>query len=297
MRYLIKVPATSANLGPGFDTIGICWDLYLRIDIELNSLEKKILNNNKEEIKKNDLFLQSLYYTLDYLRFKEDLKYTIKIDSEIPIGKGLGSSAAAILGGISTAEIIANKKLEKFEKLKIALNFENHIDNLSACLEGGVVICLKNENEVFFSKLPIYSNIYGVIFIPKYTLSTESARKILPQNYPKEDVIFNLQKLSFLITGLIKGDEALMDIGMDDKVHQPYRFKLIKEYNTLKEELDKFNKKLVLSGAGPSLITLTFSYEKALEILKNLENNLKNKIDGKFMVLKVNNEGIKIENF
>lgn len=296
MRYQIKVPATSANLGAGFDTIGICWNLYLKIDLELNSLEKKILNNNKEEIKKNDLFLQSLHYTLDYLRFKEDLKYTIKIDSDIPIGKGLGSSAAAILGGISTAEIIANKKLEKLEKIKIALNFENHIDNLSACLEGGVVICLKNENEIFFSKLPIYSNIYGVIFIPQYTLSTESARKILPQNYPKEDVIFNLQKLSFLITGLIKGDEALMDIGMDDKIHQPYRFKLIKEYNTLKEELNKFNKKLVLSGAGPSLITLTFSYEKALEILKNLENNLKNKIDGKFMVLKVNNEGIKIEN-
>jgi len=85
-------------------------------------------------------------------------------------------------------------------------------------------------------------------------------------------------------------------MGMDDKIHQPYRFKLVKEYNTLKEELKKFNKKLVLSGAGPSLITLTFSYKKALEILKNLENNLKNKIDGKLMVLKVNNEGIKIEN-
>ncbi|ACI18915.1 homoserine kinase [Dictyoglomus thermophilum] len=295
MKYLIKVPATSANLGPGFDTLGICWDLFLKIYVDLNSNEKVVINKNKQEIKKNDLFIQALNYTLEYLNIPNKF-YKIELDSEIPIGKGLGSSAAAILGGISTAEIISTKKVDKIEKIKIALNFENHIDNLSACLEGGVVTCLKNENELSFTRLPIKCDIYGVIYIPTYTIATESARKILPLNYPKEDVIFNLQKLSFLITGLVKGDEDLIDMGMEDKIHQPYRFNLIKEYTLISELLNgKFKKKVVLSGAGPSLLTITLSYQKALEILKNLENNLRNEIEGTFRILKLNNKGIEIE--
>lgn len=294
MKYLIKVPASSANIGPGFDTLGISWELFLNIYLDTGAKNKEIKNKNKGEIQKNDLFLRSLNYSLEYFK-KEDALYSIELSSDIPIGKGLGSSAAAILGGIYTAEIIANKRLNNYERLNLALNFEKHIDNLSACLEGGVVICSKNENELVYEKLPINYDFWGLLYIPSYSLSTEKARKILPSKYNREDVVFNLQKLSLLLIGLIKKNEELINKGLEDKIHQPYRFELIKEYQIIKEELNKYNKKIVLSGAGPSLLSLFFYYEEALEILGKLENNLKEKINGKFEILKVNYKGVIIE--
>lgn len=294
MRYLIKVPASSANIGPGFDTLGIAWELFLNIYIDTEIKEKEIKNKNKNDIQKNDLFIRSLNYTLEYLQEKE-ATFSIELSSDIPIGKGLGSSAAAIIGGIYAAEIISNKRLNNFERLNIAVNFENHIDNLSACLEGGIVICSKNNDGLIYERLPVNYDIWGLLYVPPYSIPTEKARKILPQKYSKEDIVFNLQKLCTLLLGFIKKDEKLINIGLDDRIHQPYRFKLIKEYQLIKEELQKYNKKIVLSGAGPSLLSLFFYYEEALEILKKVENNLKEKINGEFKILKINYKGVIVE--
>ncbi|MFN3698793.1 MAG: homoserine kinase [Dictyoglomus sp.] len=290
MRYLIKVPATSANIGPGFDTLAIAWNLFLKITVDTNTEGRKIFNRNREEIQKNDLFIQSLEYTLKYFQI-EKTSFIIELVSDIPIGKGLGSSAAAIVGGICTGEIIAGKTLSNYEKLKLALNFEKHIDNLSACIDGGVVICMNNNKELIYEKLPIDYDLWGLIYIPPYNLPTEKARKILPKKYDKEKIVFNLQKLSFLLTGLLKKDERLLNLGLDDCIHQPYRFRLIKEFTIIYEEMKNLNKKLVLSGAGPSLLSLFFSYEEALETLDKLKNNLREKVNGEFIILKINYQG------
>ena len=295
MIYHIKVPATSANIGPGFDSIGIAWNLYLHIHVKAEPQKDDINIVNKNKIN-NDLFIKAFYETINYIN-KKPSNYTIELWSEIPIGKGLGSSASAIVGGIYTAEIITNTYLTLYDKLNIALKFENHLDNISAAINGGINICLKNEKEIYISKLPINYDFWGLLYIPDYYLSTQEARNILPQNYKREDVVFNLQKFGMLISGLLQKDENLVKMGLDDKIHQPYRFKLIKEYPLLSKEVEKYGKKIVLSGAGPSLLILLFNEQEALEILKKLENNLKEAIKGEFKLLKIEHNGITIEKF
>uniref|UniRef100_A0A7C3RMF8 Homoserine kinase n=1 Tax=Dictyoglomus thermophilum TaxID=14 RepID=A0A7C3RMF8_DICTH len=294
MIYHIKVPATSANIGPGFDSIGIAWNLYLHIYIKKDESHKddiRIINKNKIN---NDLFIKAFNETINYIN-KKPSNYIIELWSEIPIGKGLGSSASAIVGGIYTAEIITNTYLNLHEKLNIALKFENHLDNISAAINGGINICLKNEKEIYISKLPINYDFWGLLYIPDYYLSTQEARSILPHNYKREDVVFNLQKFGILISGLFQKDEKLVKMGLDDKIHQPYRFELIKEYPLLSKEVEKHGKKIVLSGSGPSLLVLLFNEQEALEILEKLENNLKEALKGEFKLLKIEHNGITLE--
>ena len=294
MIYHIKVPATSANIGPGFDSIGIAWNLYLHIYIKKDEPHKddiRIINKNKIN---NDLFIKAFNETINYIN-KKPSNYIIELWSEIPIGKGLGSSASAIVGGIYTAEIITNTYLNLHEKLNIALKFENHLDNISAAINGGINICLKNEKEIYISKLPINYDFWGLLYIPDYYLSTQEARSILPHNYKREDVVFNLQKFGILISGLFQKDEKLVKMGLDDKIHQPYRFELIKEYPLLSKEVEKHGKKIVLSGSGPSLLVLLFNEQEALEILEKLENNLKEALKGEFKLLKIEHNGITLE--
>jgi len=292
--YHIKVPATSANIGPGFDSIGIAWNLYLHIYIKKDESHKddiRIINKNKIN---NDLFIKAFNETINYIN-KKPSNYIIELWSEIPIGKGLGSSASAIVGGIYTAEIITNTYLNLHEKLNIALKFENHLDNISAAINGGINICLKNEKEIYISKLPINYDFWGLLYIPDYYLSTQEARSILPHYYKREDVVFNLQKFGILISGLFQKDEKLVKMGLDDKIHQPYRFELIKEYPLLSKEVEKHGKKIVLSGSGPSLLVLLFNEQEALEILEKLENNLKEALKGEFKLLKIEHNGITLE--
>ncbi|HOJ92224.1 MAG TPA: homoserine kinase [Dictyoglomaceae bacterium] len=292
MNYCVKVPATSANLGPGFDTLGIAWDLFLKIVIRTNVEGEKIINDNIFSM--HNLFSQSFNLTLEYLKEKPK-NYRIEVSSDIPVGKGLGSSAAAILGGVFSAEIVTGKNLSKEEKIELALSLEGHLDNLSAALEGGITICTKNEETIFIKKIPINGEILGVIYIPNYQFPTTEARKVLPTVYPREKVVYNLQKLSFLLIGLIEREEKILNLGLDDAIHEPYRCPLVKEYTLISEELKKWNKKVVLSGAGPSLLSIFFNREEALEIFEKLKNNLKNKVEGDFKILNINHQGVKIE--
>jgi len=298
MRAKIKIPATSANLGPGFDTLAIAWNLFLEIYIDTEN-NGKTINYKGEDVDKlrkdDNLFIKSLTKTLNILQ-ENPKNYFIEINSQIPIGKGLGSSSAVIWGGILSAEIISDKILPIDEKFKIAYSLEGHFDNLAGAFMGGLTLCTFENDTPRISKFPFPEDIYGIIFIPPYSFPTEKARSILPLVYPREKIVQNLQYLSFLLAGLLYKDEELIRLGLRDEIHQPYRFSLIPEVKFFYERvMRKGALGVVLSGAGPSLLALAFK-EKIKEIEKFLKHEIKReKINGKVMILEINKEGIKIE--
>lgn len=298
MKVKIKIPATSANLGPGFDTLSIAWKLFLEIFIDTSYPEKAITyrGEDSENLKKDDnLFIKSFTKTLNILGYNPK-NYLIELNSQIPIGKGLGSSAAVIWGGIFSAEIIAGKNLPKEDKFKIALSLEGHLDNLASAFNGGLTICTVENGVPYIASFPYPDELCGVIFIPTYSLPTEKSRNLLPKMYPREKIVQNLQSLSFLLTGFLYKDEGLIKLGLRDYLHQPYRFPLIPEVKFFSEKArQKGALGIVLSGAGPSLLAFSFK-DKAENLKEFLEQELKKeKISGKIMILEICKEGIIIE--
>ncbi|PMQ02523.1 MAG: homoserine kinase [Dictyoglomus sp. NZ13-RE01] len=293
----IKIPATSANLGPGFDTLAIAWKLFLHIKIDPSYYGKEIIYNTKsQQIKEEDnLFLKALNRTLELIGYSPK-NYLIELDSEIPIGKGLGSSATVIWGGIFSAEILAKKELSMHDRFKIAYSLENHLDNLSASYFGGLTICTMENNNPKIVKFPYPDELCGVIYIPPYSLPTEKARKLLPKLYERDKVVYNLQSLAFLLSGFLYKDENLLTLGIRDSIHQPYRFPLISEVNIIKKKINDLGGiGIVLSGAGPSLLTFALK-EKAIKIKSGLEEFIKKEgLKGEVLLLEICKEGIIIE--
>lgn len=299
MKVKIKIPATSANLGPGFDTLAVAWKLFLEVSINTSFFQGKIINYKGEDLgnfKSDDnLFIKSFTKTLNILGYNPE-NYLIELDSQIPIGKGLGSSSAVIWGGIFSAEIISGKNLPKEDKFKIALSLEGHFDNLASAFNGGLTICTLENGTPYIASFPYPEDLCGIIFIPTYSLPTEQSRNLLPKMYPREKIVQNLQSLSFLLAGFLHKDEKLIKLGLRDYLHQPYRFPLIPELKFFSEKVkQKGALGVVLSGAGPSLLAFSFK-DKAENIKEFLEEELKReKILGKVMILEICKEGIIIE--
>ncbi|MCS7201611.1 MAG: homoserine kinase [Dictyoglomus sp.] len=298
MKVKIKIPATSANLGPGFDTLAIAWNLFLEIYVDTEYFEKRIiyLGEDIEKLdKNNNLFLKTLSKTFKILGFEPN-NYLIQLNSQIPIGKGLGSSAAVIWGGIYSAEIISGKSLSKEEKFKLAFSLEGHFDNLAGAYNGGLTICNIENGMLNISSFPYPEDLCGLIFIPSYSLSTDKSRSILPKLYSREDIVKNLQSLAFLLAGFVYKDEKLIKLGLKDYLHQPYRFPLIPESKFfLNKAIKEETLGVVLSGAGPSLLILVFR-DKAESMKKFFEEELnRERIDGKILILDICDKGIILE--
>lgn len=270
----IKVPATSANLGPGFDSLGMALDLYNYIEFEkLPGKEIKMIikGEGSDELPKNE---NNLLYQA-YLRVFEYLKMPVcgiklTMENNIPLARGLGSSAAAVVGGLVVANKILNEPLTTEELLKLAVEVEGHPDNVAPALLGGMVISGVSDNDIFYKVIKPGKSLRCSVLIPDFKLSTKAARSVLPESVSFKDAVFNVSRVALLIDAFHSDNYELLNIAIDDKLHQPYRSKLIPgldEAFLRAKELGLLG--ISISGAGPTIIV--FHKEGEEEKLNKLQ--------------------------
>ncbi|OIK11876.1 homoserine kinase [Bacillus sp. MUM 116] len=256
-RVIIKVPASSANLGPGFDSIGIAVDLYLTLEVEKSNhwefiaqtAELSQFPNNEE----NFICQVALEIATKYGKTLTPCK--VKINSEIPLARGLGSSASAIVAAIELADFVGNLGLGAHEKLLLATELEGHPDNVGASLYGGLVVGCYQKNEVDLVSLPNLA-FEMIAVIPNEELLTKDSRGVLPEVLPYSEAIQASATANLLVGALLSQNWELAGKMMEsDLFHQPYRKPLIPFYSEI-EEAAKANGAfgVALSGAGPTML-------------------------------------------
>lgn len=257
----VRVPATSANLGPGFDVIGVALSIFNEVWVEGSDkkLEIEIFGEGADKISKdeNNLVYRSFCKVLERVnKSPKGIKLVLK--NEIPLARGLGSSSAAIVGGLVAGNAYLGFPLNDEELLRMAVEIEGHPDNVAPALFGGVTICTQIP-KLRCVKLPIFE-LDAVIAVPDFEIKTSDARKILPREVPFEDAKMNVTNVAFLITALYTKKYELLELGMQDRLHQPYRSKLIPGlYEVLECAREAGALGVALSGSGPTVIALTKS--------------------------------------
>ncbi|MDQ0198712.1 homoserine kinase [Neobacillus ginsengisoli] len=259
-RFVIKVPASSANLGPGFDSLGVALDLYLQVEVEES--DKWECYSTSDDLR--DLPTDESHFICQIAiqtagKYGRDLQpCKLKIESEIPLARGLGSSAAAIVAGVELADCVGKLKLTKKEKLLLATELEGHPDNAGASLYGGLVIGCYQQREV---DMVTFSDMSFeiVAVIPQEILLTKVAREVLPTTFSYAEAIQASSTSNLLVAALLSQNWTLAGKMMEiDIFHQPYRRPLIHAYSDI-EKWAKANGAfgVALSGAGPTVICFT----------------------------------------
>jgi homoserine kinase len=299
----IRVPATTANLGPGFDCLGLALKLYLNLEIEKTEeglvIEYQGEGAEKFSVKKKEdtliwksinLVLKKTYKDIP----KRGLK--IKVLNEIPVTRGLGSSASAIIGGIVGAARLYNINLTNQEMLELALSLEGHMDNIVPALIGGLTLAYKTgQEEIKWTRIKTPFDLRIVLAIPEFTLNTKEMRKILPQKVALTEAIFNLSRSALLVNALQNSDWEVLVEAMEDRLHQPYRVPFIPGIEDMFSQIKKTGLAgAALSGSGPTVVSLTKrgSEELISKIMKN--TFLKEGINCRILVLETDLEGTKL---
>ena len=304
MKVTVKVPATSANLGPGFDCLGIALPLYNEITVEEtvmpgSGIEINIIDYNdaydimsvpKDE---NNLAYKAIELLYNFIgQTASDIKITIK--TNIPVARGLGSSASVIVGGLVAANELLGKPADDAVLLSIAAEVEGHPDNVAPALFGGFCLSsFEDDGSVSYSKIEWPKNWKLSVLIPDYELDTKIARSVLPESISIKDAAFNIRKSSMIIDAVYRKDSEAMKKALKDKLHQPYREKLINGFKELQEFLQNKEDILgcVISGAGPTILVISENdgFEKSENEIKQVFEDLNVKCD--IRTYEVENEG------
>ncbi|WP_079710931.1 homoserine kinase [Paraliobacillus ryukyuensis] len=290
MSWVIHVPATTANLGAGFDSIGVALNLYLTLEVAPSDEWEFIALT--EEVKALPTDKQNLIYKIGR-KVAKKFGYqslppsTVRLTSHIPLARGLGSSATAIIAGIELADVLLELNLSKSEKLEIATAIEGHPDNVAPSLLGGCVIG-HYDQQLDWIQIPINDLIFLAI-IPPYELKTTQARAVLPKSFSYQESVQASAVANVSTAAICQGDWDLLGKMMKkDHFHQSYRKKLIPHYDEVTQLVEKDVYGTFLSGAGPTMITLT---TKAV-VDRQLDNWKKTYPNFQWLALEVDNQGV-----
>lgn len=307
MKVTVKVPATSANLGPGFDCLGLALPIYNEITVEetvmpgsgveiniIDETEKyDTLSIPKDE---NNIVYKAIELLYNFVgQTASDMKITIK--TNIPVTRGLGSSAAVIVGGLMAANKLLGNPADEAVLLSIASEVEGHPDNVTPAMMGGFCVAsIEDDGSVAYSKILWPEDWKLTVLIPDYELDTKIARSILPEKITIPDAAYNVRKASMLIDAVYRQDFELMKKCLKDKLHQPYREQLIKGFKELTELLENKDDILgcVISGAGPTILVISKNdgFEKVENEVKQIFDDYNVNCD--IRTLDIENEGSKI---
>lgn len=270
----VRVPASSANLGPGFDALGMGLDLYLECRFRVSGLltiQATGRDAHTISLGPDNLIWQTA------LRVASDVGKTmppidLAIANDIPIGKGLGSSAAALTAGVVIASEVLGLNWDQHRVLDEAARIEGHPDNVAACVLGAIVAsAIDSEGKARAVRLDLNPH-YGVaVVVPDYVLSTSKAREVLPTTYSRADAVFNVQRSALLIVALATGVTSAFPTALEDRMHQPYRFPLVPGLQEIANLRAPGLLGCALSGAGPSILVFhERGHEEVCELVRGV---------------------------
>jgi len=289
----VTVPASTANIGPGFDTLGLALNLYNTYTFE--EIDEGLIIEGCPECfrNENNLVYKSFMITENVLgKHVKGLKITMNAD--IPVSRGLGSSSACIVGGAFGANALLKGNLTKDELFNIAVRIEGHPDNIAPCVYGGLTASLAEDDAAYCSSYKINRNLKFCALIPDFETSTCEARKLLPSKVPFKDAVYNISRVAVLLKALENGDINLINKSLKDKLHQIYRKNLIHEYDDVEKIcLENNSAAFFISGSGPTLMNIIDNSDFTIGIKKcimSLENNWEIKL------LLADETGVAVEN-
>jgi homoserine kinase len=252
-RRLVKVPATSANLGPGYDVLAAALALHLELEVEETGSFSVEAGGLGIPLDRSNLCVRAF----ESLRPADGIAFRIR--SGIPLAAGLGSSAAAIVAGLLAADHLYELAQEPEDVLIRAAKIEGHPDNVAAALYGGFVLCSNAGGALTATRLDPPQGVEAVVVIPSEQVPTEEARRAIPESVPVEDAVANISAASELVLGIQRSDLTLIGRGLSDRLHQPHRAHLYPRSMDIVAEAPRMGALgATISGAGPAVLVWTF---------------------------------------
>jgi homoserine kinase len=252
-RRLVKVPATSANLGPGYDVLAAALALHLELEVEETGSFSVEAGGLGIPLDRSNLCVRAF----ESLRPADGIAFRIR--SGIPLAAGLGSSAAAIVAGLLAADHLYELAQEPEDVLIRAAKIEGHPDNVAAALYGGFVLCSNAGGALTATRLEPPQGVEAVVVIPSEQVPTEEARRAIPESVPVEDAVANISAASELVLGIQRSDLTLIGRGLSDRLHQPHRAHLYPRSMDIVAEAPRMGALgATISGAGPAVLVWTF---------------------------------------
>ncbi len=268
---VVKVPATTANLGPGFDCLGMALDIWNRIEVDFAPTPSvSIESKGESDLPRGpeNVVYQSIVRIFDHLGL-EVPSFSVVCRNDIPLKRGLGSSAAAIVGGLVAGNQLALslpgrrvQPLSQLQILDLAVSIEGHPDNVAAALMGGTMLVVQKKDQLITSPVNVAKDMRAVLYIPDLTIATDEARAVLPRTISREDAVYNIGRTALMVNALTSGRLEELAIGTEDRLHQPYRRQLFPAMKVIFEAALKGGALGVfLSGSGPTILALTSGRE------------------------------------
>ncbi|BAF59781.1 MAG: homoserine kinase [Pelotomaculum sp.] len=292
----VQVPATSANLGPGFDCLGMALELYNIVEMipASRGLVIEVSGESAADIPRDErnLVFQAAQRVFGNTGFSPPgLK--LRLINQIPAARGLGSSTAAVVGGVVAANLLSGGKLGVKDMINLASSIEGHPDNVAPAILGGIVVSVQMDGEVKCLKIQPPQGLKGVVAVPDFPLATRTAREILPSQVPFQDAVFNLGRVALLVAALQQGDLSLLGPAMEDRLHQSLRSSLIPGLKKVLAAAKLAGARgVTLSGAGPAVIAFADSnFDLIARVMSDTfrQNGVKSRV----MVLKPSPVGVR----
>ena len=270
-KVTVRVPATSGNLSPGFDCLGAALGWYAGVTLERSETDRvEVRGYGALELSrgKDNLVLRAIGALYEHLGSPPP-PLTVRCNNTIPLNRGLGSSAAAVIGGLVAANALEGSEVPQGELLALAERLEGHPDNVAPALLGGMCVVASDGGRLVTESVQVKRGLRAVIFIPEIELPTQQARSVLAAEVSREDAVYNLGRASLLVLALSQGRRYLLQTATQDRLHQPARSRLFPAMDTLFEAaLGAGALGVFLSGAGPTVLALgsgdTAPIEKAM---------------------------------
>ncbi len=251
----IKAPASSANLGPGFDCLGLALNLYNIFRVEFAG-ENRLIGVEPRFNNEDNLFLQAYRAGCDSIGVKPEKLY-VEFNADIPVSRGLGSSSSLLCAGLMAANQLHGEPLDREEIFQLAAGMEGHPDNVAPCIFGGLTAAAEAGGRFVCRQFAVHPEYKFTALIPDFEVTTEHARSVLPKEYPRELVVRNSSNLMLLCSALANGDiDLLREVGRD-YIHEPYRRRLIRGYDRIREIVEKdTDGVMMISGSGSACLLI-----------------------------------------